>query len=92
MGGVRYQSRGPGWRIHGGVEDTKLSTNTQHTLSLTARSRLSIVAGGRRPLRRCQWPLRGGGAVMVFGKAVPKGSPVIGRHTATATSGAHLPS
>jgi hypothetical protein len=29
---------------------------------------------------------------MVFGKAVPKGSPVIGRHTATATSGAHLPS
>jgi hypothetical protein len=29
---------------------------------------------------------------MGFGKAVPKGSPVIGRHTATATSGAHLPS
>ena len=29
---------------------------------------------------------------MVFGKAVPKESPVIGRHTATATSGAHLPS
>ena len=26
---------------------------------------------------------------MVFGKAVPKGSPVIGRHTATATIGAH---
>jgi hypothetical protein len=25
---------------------------------------------------------------MVFGKAVPKGSPVIGRHKATATSGA----
>jgi hypothetical protein len=24
---------GPGWRIHGGVEDTKLSTNKQHTLS-----------------------------------------------------------
>jgi hypothetical protein len=26
--------RGPGWRIHGSVEDTKLSTNKQHTLSL----------------------------------------------------------
>ena len=25
---------GPGWRIHGSVEDTKLSTNEQHTLSL----------------------------------------------------------
>ncbi len=25
--------RGPGWRIHGGVEDTKLSTNKQHSLS-----------------------------------------------------------
>jgi len=24
---------GPGWRIHGSVEDTKLSTNKQHTLS-----------------------------------------------------------
>ena len=28
--------RGPGWRIHGSVEDTKLSTNKQHTLSLSA--------------------------------------------------------
>ena len=27
--------RGPGWRIPGGVEDTKLSTNKQHTLSLS---------------------------------------------------------
>jgi hypothetical protein len=26
-------NRGPGWRIHGSVEDTKLSTNKQHTLS-----------------------------------------------------------
>ena len=24
---------GPGWQIHGSVEDTKLSTNKQHTLS-----------------------------------------------------------
>jgi hypothetical protein len=29
----RFRIRGPGWRIHGGVEDTKLSTNKQHTLS-----------------------------------------------------------
>jgi hypothetical protein len=28
------RSRGLGWRIHGSVEDTKLSTNKQHTLSL----------------------------------------------------------
>ena len=28
------QSRGLGWRIHESVEDTKLSTNKQHTLSL----------------------------------------------------------
>ncbi len=26
--------RGPGWRIHGSVEDTKLSTNKQHSLSV----------------------------------------------------------
>ena len=25
--------RGPGWRIHGSVEDTKLSSNKQHSLS-----------------------------------------------------------
>ena len=25
--------RGPGWRIHGSVEDTKLSTNKQHSLT-----------------------------------------------------------
>ncbi len=31
----------------------------------------------------CQW---------FFGKEVPKGSPIIDRHIATATSGAHLPS
>jgi hypothetical protein len=29
--------RGPGWRIHGGVEDTKLSTNKQHSLSKVTR-------------------------------------------------------
>ena len=33
----------------------------------TARSRLSIVAGGRRPLRRCRWPLRGGGEGVFLG-------------------------
>ena len=27
------RSRGSGWRIHGSVEDTKLSTNKQHSLS-----------------------------------------------------------
>ena len=26
---------GPGWRIHGSVQDTKLSTNKQHTHSLS---------------------------------------------------------
>ncbi len=31
---VYYLSRGLGWRIHESVEDTKLSTNKQHTLSL----------------------------------------------------------
>ena len=29
------RSRGLGWRIHGSVEDTKLSTNKQHSLSLS---------------------------------------------------------
>ena len=28
------RSRGPGWRMHGSVEDTKLSTNKQLSLSL----------------------------------------------------------
>jgi hypothetical protein len=36
------RSRGLGWRIHGRVEDTKLSTNKQHSLSLAARSSLAI--------------------------------------------------
>ena len=31
--GPFLQSRGLGWRIHGSVEDTKLNTNKQHTLS-----------------------------------------------------------
>ena len=30
--------RGPGWRIHGSVEDTKLSTNKQHSLSSFIRN------------------------------------------------------
>jgi hypothetical protein len=33
-----YPKRGPGWRIHGGVEDTKLSTNKEHSLSLLLSS------------------------------------------------------
>ena len=33
--------RGPGWRIHGSVEDTKLSTNKQHSLS-TSRNYIHI--------------------------------------------------
>jgi hypothetical protein len=32
------RNRGPCWRIHGSVEDTKLSTNKQHTLSLVVRA------------------------------------------------------
>ena len=31
--------RGPGWRIHGSVEDTKLSTNKQHSLSSSDRTK-----------------------------------------------------
>ena len=30
--GSHHMSRGRGWRIHGSVEDTKLSTNKQHSL------------------------------------------------------------
>ena len=29
------QRRGPGWRIHGSVENTKLSTNKQHSLRVS---------------------------------------------------------
>ena len=29
--------RGPGWQIHGGVADTKFSTNKQYTLSVVSR-------------------------------------------------------
>ena len=59
------QSRGLGWRIHESVEDTKLSTIIQHTLSfpdLRACTRLLSVAAAPRcsPLllpeaRRCCW-------------------------------------
>jgi hypothetical protein len=33
--GIRHQTPNLGWRIHGSVEDTKLSTNKQHSLSYT---------------------------------------------------------
>jgi len=33
------RSRGLGWRIHESVEDTKLSTNKQHTLSVAFYSK-----------------------------------------------------
>jgi hypothetical protein len=36
-------SRGLGRRIHGSVEDTKLSTNKQHTLSLSSMSLWSRI-------------------------------------------------
>ena len=35
------RSRCLGWRIHGSVEDTKLSTNKQHTLSPGLRTRIT---------------------------------------------------
>jgi len=40
------RSRGLGWRIHESVEDTKLSTNKQHTLSHGARP-VGAVCRGR---------------------------------------------
>ena len=53
------RSRGLGRRIHGSVEDTKLSTNKQHTLSLRRRRLWSdpavwIPGLGRRRLRPAQ--------------------------------------
>ena len=36
-GNVRVQKDDLGWRMHGSVEDTKLSTNKQHSLSLMGR-------------------------------------------------------
>jgi len=39
------RSRGLGWRIHGSVEDTKLSTNKQHTLSRGCSH--CVMLGGR---------------------------------------------
>ena len=32
VGNQSFSHRGLGWRIHGSVEDTKLSTNKQHSL------------------------------------------------------------
>jgi len=37
----------PGWRIHGSVEDTKLSTNKQHSL-LTLSSGTGVLASTRQ--------------------------------------------
>jgi hypothetical protein len=39
--------RGPGWRIHGSVEDTKLSTNKQHSLSAQTRRTPTLCAARR---------------------------------------------
>ena len=48
------RSCGLGWRIHGSVEDTRFSTNKQHSLSLPQRR--------RQPLPQClhpwQWELQ----------------------------------
>ena len=37
------QSRGLGWRIHGSVEDTNLSTNKQHSLSLSSSANCEFL-------------------------------------------------
>jgi len=37
--GARCIARGPGWRIHFGVEVTDMSTNKRHTLSPLAEVR-----------------------------------------------------
>jgi hypothetical protein len=39
---IHTHSRGLGWRIHGSVEDTKLSTNKQHTHTLSLSLSLSL--------------------------------------------------
>ena len=50
--------RGPGWRIHASVEDTKLSTNKQHTLSLeielieAIRGQVSKTCSCRKRVRK----------------------------------------
>ena len=44
------RSRGLGWRIHESVEDTKLSTNKQHTLSDRAHNLNRELFKGRRSL------------------------------------------
>ena len=48
----RTRSRGLGWRIHGSVEDTKLSTNKQHSLSEGGEAQRKCV--------RCMQRLCGG--------------------------------
>ena len=43
MHAYNLESRGLGWRIHGSVEDTKLSTNKQHSLSPLSPSHAHTV-------------------------------------------------
>jgi len=47
----RCTSRGLGWRIHESVEDTKLSTNKQHSLSHRERGMTLTPDGSRRILQ-----------------------------------------
>ena len=50
--------RGPGWRIHGSVEDTKLSTNKQHTLSTVQHNRWARAAKACNQLGvQPMWPV-----------------------------------
>ena len=56
------RSRGLGWRIHESVEDTKLSTNKQHSLSLLRTHKpgsplLPCSARALMPLRRFLQPI-----------------------------------
>ena len=45
--------RGPGWRIHGSVEDTKLSTNKLHTLSCVRMAFMHVSTGACTCVSEC---------------------------------------
>ena len=45
--------RGPGWRIHGSVEDTKSSTNKQHSLSRRPGAQERRLPRNRRASTTC---------------------------------------
>jgi hypothetical protein len=66
------RSRGLGWRIHESVEDTKLSTNKQHSLSLSRPSSVSVVLLASKAAWQLAWVKRSASLASISRHTLPR--------------------